>query len=255
MRQALTALRGFALVDGYLADGVNRMDTKSVALGLCLVVAAFAPACSRGDKDARADAGTFPKAAAKAPPARVANSGEVLADLQKSSIRLTVIKDHDTATPVVGTMSLRDGVLSLSDPGLSFARFSFDLGTFESGIPMRNDRVKLFFFEISAKDTAELVVRPLPEAALIGLRDKKPVVHATLEGELTLHGRTAKVPLPVDAGIDARGVLWIKTSKPAEVKISDFGLTENAKRLMSICMHDSIDDIVRVEASLEFPSH
>ena len=214
---------------------------------------ALTPACRRDDAAPGRDAGPVVAAPTKTARQRVAANGEVLADLDKSAIRLAIVKDHDATAPVVATMSLRDGVLSTGDPALSFARLTFDLSTFDSGVPMRNDRVKQFFFETSAGDTAELVARPLPEAALAGLREKKPVVHTKVEGDLTLHGRTAKVTLPLDVGVDARGTIWVKTAKPIEVKISDFGLRENSMRLMRICMHESIDDVVKIEASLEFP--
>jgi hypothetical protein len=58
--------------------------------------------------------------------------------------------------------------------------------------------------------------------------------------------------LTVDARYADDGRLTVKTSMPAQVKISDFALGDNLRRLSAICMHDSIDDVVLVEATLEF---
>ncbi len=58
--------------------------------------------------------------------------------------------------------------------------------------------------------------------------------------------------LVVDAGYGDNGRLWVKTTSPAQVKISDFDLTDNLRHLSAICMHDSIDDIVEVTVALEF---
>ena len=189
------------------------MNPKALACRMTIVGAMLTVACGRRETTAGPTAGPAGTQATKASPPRVAKSGEVLLDLQRSSIKLTIVKDHDATTPVVATMALRDGVLALGEPALSSGRISFDLGTFESGVPMRNERVKQFFFETSAKDTAELVMRPLPESALVGLRDKKPVLHAKLDGDLTLHQRTARVLLAVDLGVLPTGTIWVKTTK------------------------------------------
>ena len=90
-------------------------------------------------------------------------------------------------------------------------------------------------------------------AALASLRDHKPVVRAPVEGDLKLHGKTVRIAMSLDAGYGAGGELWVRSNTPVEVKVSDFGLTDNLKRLSSICMHDSIDDVVKVDVSLVFP--
>ena len=58
----------------------------------------------------------------------------------------------------------------------------------------------------------------------------------------------------VDASYGSDGALTIKTSAPFDLKISDLGLADNLRRLSALCMHDSIDDIVKVEVSLRFPA-
>lgn len=176
--------------------------------------------------------------------------GELAADLAKSKITLAIIKDQDTKSPVVATLTLRDGAVAL---GAGAARLSIDLDTFDSGIPLRNERVRGIVFETSGVgwDTAELTVPKIPDDVLASIRDKK-LARTKLDAELKIHGHTAKLVLPVEVSYTNGSALWVKTTEPFALKMSDFDLVSNVKRLSQICMHDSIDDAVNVEVSLEF---
>jgi hypothetical protein len=221
-------------------------------IGLALLIAAITStaACHKGDGSAGGDAG---KDAVAAKAVRTAAAGEQLVDVEKSKLVFAMVKDRDVANPVKANVMLRDGALSLA---AGSARMTIDLTTFDSQIPVRNERVRNFFFEVSATgwDTAELTIPKLPEAALALLRDHKPVMRAAVEGDLKLHGKTAHVTMTLDAGYGNAGELWVRSTTPVEVKVSDFGLTDNLKRLSSICMHDSIDDIVKIDVELQFPA-
>ncbi len=222
---------------------------RRFAIGLLLALCALGGACKKGNSVAVADAGA---AASSVKVTRVAGVGEQLVDLDKSKLVLSIVKDRDAANPVKANVMFRDGALSL---GAGTARMSIDLTTFDSAIPVRNERVRNFFFEVSATgwDTAELTISKLPDAALAALRARKPVLRAAVEGDLKLHGKTAHVPMSLDAGFDGGGELWVRSNTPVEVKISEFGLTDNLRRLSAICMHDSIDDVVKVDVTLVFP--
>ena len=215
-----------------------------VAAGLVAV----AVGCTKPTPTAPPDAGHPPAAVVHTRPP--AAPGELPLDLLKSKITLAIIKDRDTKSPVVATVMLRDGAVALG-PGT--ARLTIDLDTFDSGIPLRNERVRGIVFETSGVgwDTAELTVAKIPDDALASIRDKK-MARAKLDATLKIHGKTVKLVLPVEASYANGGELWVKTSEPLSVKTSDFDLIPNVKRLSQICMHDSIDDAVSVEVSLEF---
>jgi polyisoprenoid-binding protein YceI len=206
-------------------------------------------ACHKGDGSAGGDAGKGPAATKMV---RTAAAGEQLVDVEKSKLVFAMVKDRDVANPVKANVMLRDGALSLA---AGSARMTIDLTTFDSQIPVRNERVRNFFFEVTATgwDTAALTIPKLPDAALAALRDRKSVTRAVVEGDLKLHGKTARVSMTLDAGYGSAGELWVRSAIPVEVKVSDFDLTDNLRRLSSICMHDSIDDIVKVDVALEFP--
>ena len=177
--------------------------------------------------------------------------GETPLDLDKSKLSLAMVKDNDPETPVTATVRMRDGAVSM---GAGTARLTLDLDSFESNIHVRNERVRGIFFEsaTSGWDTAELSIARLPDDVLSAIRDKRRVSHAKMDGSVKLHGATIKLPLVIDAGLLETGALWVKSSQPVAVKVSDFGLSENLKKLATTCKHDSIDDVVKVDVSLEF---
>jgi len=229
----------------------KRLGVTSSALAGLLTFASLA-ACDSPTRASGHDAGRPPPPVASAP-ARVTAPGESPADLEKSRITLSVIKDKDVTSPVVATLKLRDGAVSLDAPTPS-ARLSIDLNSFDSLIPIRNERVRGIFFETSAIgwETAELAIPAIPADVIATLKTKHQALHVKLDSTLKIHGKTAAVPLLVDVSSPSEGHLSVTTSGPIQVKVSDYGLTANLHRLSSICMHDSIDDIVNVTVALEF---
>lgn len=220
---------------------------RSAVLGVAIGVAL---ACGRSGSGDGADAGSAarPRIVRPRPPPA---PGEIPADLVASKLSLTIIKDKDTKAPVLATLSLRDGAVSLEG---SKARVSIDLDSFDSGIPVRNERVRGIFFETSGVgwESAEIDVPKLPDAAVASLRAKQPVSNLKLEVDLKVHGKWTKLPMVVDADYTDKGALRVKSAEPIEVKISDLGLGLNVRRLSALCMHDSIDDVVKIDAVLEF---
>lgn len=224
----------------------------SVSRFVVLALLAVLPACRN---NAKANPGEDAGVVKMVRPRPAARPGETLADIDKSKVSLAIIKDRDEANPVTATMFLRDGAIALDGPSGSTARLSIDVLSFDSTIPIRNERVKKFFFETSGVgwDTIELVIPKIPDEVVKSLKDTKGVTKAKLLADVKLHGKSKQLELVVDAGYRPDGSLWVKSSGPFQAKASDFGLTENLQRLSSICMHDSIDDAVKVEVALEFP--
>ena len=217
-----------------------------------LVAAALSSGCQGQSGKGAPDAGRVDAAAPRIVPIRVGAPGELLADLDESRVTVAVIKDRNAALPVTATIALGDGRVMLDGPSPS-ARLTIDLGTFDSNLPLRNDRVKQFFFETNNRkwETAELVIPSLPAAALSSLRETRRALHVKLDAELTFHGTKRNVELLVDAAYEPGGVLVVKTAAPFDLNVSDYGLEGNLKRLSLLCKHDSIDDIVKVEATIK----
>jgi hypothetical protein len=219
-------------------------------LHFVILAAMIAAGCSKKTAEVAAPDAAPPSKAAKV---RVVPPGDAPADLKNSSIQISVIKDKDAKNPVVGRMALDDGSISLSSPAPS-ARLVIDIDTLDTTIPIRNERVRNIFFETSnvGWDTIEVTIPAIPAAVVAALKTQRHVEQAKLDATLRVHGRKVMTVLTVDASYSDDGRLTVKTSAPTPVKISDFDLLDNLHRLSHICMHDSIDDLVMVEASLQF---
>ncbi|MFO0757708.1 MAG: YceI family protein [Byssovorax sp.] len=221
---------------------------------LIALLIAGAACTSRGGNEApdagRADAAPPPRII----PARVSAPGELLADVDSSKISLSIVKDGNTKFPVTAVVLLRDGRVTLGGPAPS-ARLSIDLTTFDSSMPLRNERVKQFFFETNNKnmETAELVIPSLPADAVAALQSARRASHVKLDGELTLHGQKKPIALVVDAAYEPGGTLVIRSSAPIDLNVNDYGMIDNLRRLSLICKHDSIEEIIKVEATIELP--
>lgn len=221
------------------------MRKECIAVLWIAALAGCRSSSSSGVADAAASAGR-PKIVRP----RVAASDETPLDLAQSKLALTIVKDH--VTPVAATLAFRDGAVSLEGASPS-ARLSVDLDSFSSDIAIRNERVRNIFFETSAIgwETAELVFS-LTKELVDRLRRDKKLTGVPLEGALKVHGHSSKLPVTVDAGYGDTGRIWVKSSTPVQVKVADLDLTDNLHRLNAICMHDSIDDVVKVDVSIVF---
>jgi hypothetical protein len=224
------------------------MGSPSTRHAVAFLAALCVGGCNRSPSASSSDAGQTAKPVRVRPPAR---PGETLADLTKSKVTLTTIKDKDTVSPVVANVSLRDGAVTLGES--PSARLTLDLDTFDSAIPLRNQRVRLVFFETTAVgwDVIEIVVAKIPDAVVAALKDKKSASGAKLDAIVEVHGKKVSVPLTVDASY-VGDRLVVKSTAPIEVRISDSALGDNLRRLSALCMHDSIDDVVKVDATIEF---
>lgn len=231
------------------------MLTSPVKHAVSLGLLALLTSCQGKEGRDAPDAGPADAAAPRVIPARTPAQGELLADVNSSKVTVAVIKDKNSKLPVNGTLLLRDGRVTLDGPSPS-AQLSIDLTTLETAIPTRNERVKKLFFETNNRswETIELAVPVLPPAALTALREKRRATHVELQGEVTFHSVKKPITLVVDAAYEPGGTLVVKSVAPFDVNIADFGLSENLHRLSLICQHDSIDEIVKVEVTVELPT-
>jgi hypothetical protein len=230
------------------------MLTSPVKQAVVFALSLLQAACHGKGERGTPDAGRTTSAPQRVVAARIPQAGELLADLSTSKISASMIKDRNVAVPVTATMLLRDGRVTLDGPQPS-ARLSIDMTTFDSALPLRNERVKQFFFETNNRnyETVELSIPVLPPEALRSLREARKALHVKLDGELTFHGAKKKIELVVDASYDASGTLVVKSAGPIDVNVSDYGLLDNLRRLSLLCKHESIDEIVKAEVTIEFP--
>jgi hypothetical protein len=167
-------------------------------LFIVLFAALIATGCGKKPTEvAPPDAGAPPKAAKL----RVVAPGDAPADLKQSYVQLSIIKDKDVKNPVVGRMLLDDGAVALSSPTPS-AHLLVDIDTLDTGVPIRNERVRNIFFETSnvGWDTVDVTIPVLPVAVVTALQGQRHVEQAKLDATLKVHGR--KVIVDAGAGED-----------------------------------------------------
>ena len=105
----------------------------------------------------------------------------------------------------VGRTSAITGSMTLTQSGsvytLAAASFTVDVSTLTSDRPMRDRRVKELGLESSRYPTATFKLTnpiPLPAAAASG-----QAIHVTAIGDLTIHGTTRSVTIPIDAQLSS----------------------------------------------------
>ncbi len=168
-----------------------------------------------------------------------------------STLIVTVIKD--TSIPVKGSLIFKAGTVDLKGANPT-AQVIVDMTSFDSGLPLRNDRVTEYFFRTqnSGMDTATFSLSSLPETFIATLREKKLVTDFPLTGELTFNGQTQSITGTFTASFDEQGTLALKSTKPITIGIAAWGLSENLKAINLICQHANLDDAVSVDVDLHF---
>jgi len=130
------------------------------------------------------------------------------------------------------------------------ASVSIDLSTVESGIGIRNKRMKSMLFEVASFASA------LIAADLTGINHKTLKVGETLSAtvplRLDLHGvkRELSAQILVIALADNR--LLITSREPVIVKAADYGLDAGIEALRQVARLPSITQVVPVSFQLQF---
>jgi polyisoprenoid-binding protein YceI len=111
-------------------------------------------------------------------------------------------------------------------------RFTIDLASVDTGIEIRDERLRTMLFNVGATPQATFVaqidpalLRDLPSA---GVRDMD------LDGQLTLAGQSKPVLAKVRVGALGGGRLAVSTRAPIVVNANDFGLRSGVEALREV---------------------
>ena len=165
----------------------------------------------------------------------------------------------DGETSSVGFVSIKSGEIaeahrftdltgSVTEDGT--AELLIALDSVETGIDIRNERMREHLFQTGAYPQARLTAR-IDLAALEGLEPGQRTT-LPLQGTLELHG----VSLPVETEVtvtDLNGErVLVETTQPVLLHADDFGLTGGLATLQDLAGLPSITPVVPVTASLVF---
>lgn len=176
-----------------------------------------------------------------------------------SQILMRVTKDEKI--PVAATFNVKAGELKWLDKpsgaaGLRSAEASvvMDVASFNSGLLLRDERVREIFFGADNGVSAEVsfAVKAATPEDLVPLRTQGAVTGVAVTGDLKAFGKSLPIAATIDLSVTPEGRLRAVSTSPIVIKISELGLNTNLAKLMAECGHKSVSDEVQVEFALEF---
>jgi polyisoprenoid-binding protein YceI len=172
--------------------------------------------------------------------------------LDSSIIYVTARKDEKV--PVKGSLNFGSGMLDLSAGAKPAATLSVDLESYDSGLAIRNERVRKLFFNSDQLGFAKatLTIDTILAEAVQKLRADQKLEKTPVTGTLTFHGESKSIKASLDLTYTWGGRLVVRSAEPLQFKISDWALAENLKTRMTACGHQKVDDVVMFEVNAEF---
>lgn len=128
---------------------------------------------------------------------------------------------------IVETNKIRNITGTLSSAG--DAKISFDLNSVDTGVDLRNVRMRFLFFETFNYPTAEVTAKVNP-AAFADLATKRRV-KTTLPFRLNLHGLGKDLEASVVVTMIGDTQVSVASEAPVAVHVEDFGLLPNIDKL------------------------
>lgn len=128
---------------------------------------------------------------------------------------------------IVETNKIRNIAGTLSSTGE--AKITFDLNSVDTGVDLRNVRMRFLFFETFKYPSAELTAKVDP-AAFADLATKRRV-KAVLPFRLNLHGVDKDLEANVVVTMISDSMVSVASEAPVAVHVEDFGLLPNVDKL------------------------
>ncbi|MER8373613.1 OmpA family protein [Mesorhizobium sp. M1406] len=128
---------------------------------------------------------------------------------------------------IVETNKIRNITGTLSSAG--DAKVTFDLNSVDTGVDLRNVRMRFLFFETFKYPTAELTAKVDP-AAFADLATKRRV-KSTLPFRLNLHGVDKDLEASIVVTMISDNMVSVASEAPVAVHVEDFGLLPNVDKL------------------------
>ncbi|MDA0791594.1 MAG: YceI family protein [Proteobacteria bacterium] len=130
------------------------------------------------------------------------------------------------------------------------ARVEVTLGSVDTMIPIRDERLREILFEVTRFPMAVFETE-VPAAQFIELAVGESVDYQ-LQGKLNLHGAIAEVSVPVRVTKTGATTVSVSSQRPLVVSAGAFGLVEGLEALRKIAGLDAITPMVPVSFSLVF---
>lgn len=130
------------------------------------------------------------------------------------------------------------------------AGITIDLNSVDTGVQIRDERMREFLFETGKYPSATYQANVDP--SLLDKLAVGEVKTVSLEGTLNLHGQSAKLPAKVSVVKTRDGLVQVNTLEPVLVNAEQFGMTAGVAKLMELVNLPSISSVTPVTFSLVF---
>ena len=127
---------------------------------------------------------------------------------------------------------------------------SITLGSVDTGIELRDDRMKEMLFETDTYASATMTAQV--DMAMLGELDDGDSKSMVVEGELALHGATIPLTFEVVVARMGEGGLLVMSQKPVVVNAPLFNLADGVEQLREVAGLPSISAAVPVSFVLAF---
>lgn len=132
-------------------------------------------------------------------------------------------------------------------------QFSIQLGAVETNIPIRNERMNEFLFEITkfplASGSGKVDMTEVRKLSVGSV--KTMTVPVTIE----LHGKSVQKTVMLQAAKLSDEKLWVVTAAPFLIDVAEFDLTSGVDKLRELAALPNIAQAVPVSVSLMFVSN
>ncbi|MFP4131350.1 YceI family protein [Thiohalospira sp.] len=130
------------------------------------------------------------------------------------------------------------------------AEVTIDLASVDTGVDIRDKRMRKMFFKVGDFPTAELTAEF--EATLVENLFPGDTTRARVPAELTLQDTSRELEIPVRLLRLDKETLVATSAAPVVINAEDFGLDESVKALREVAGLDSISRAVPVHFNLTF---
>jgi polyisoprenoid-binding protein YceI len=127
---------------------------------------------------------------------------------------------------------------------------TIDLGSVETAIDLRNQRMREQLFEVVTFPTAKVSAQVDP--AVLAVASEGGVLTADLEVTLSLHGHDKALTIPVVIVGESGKRLRVFSAKPVLINAADFGLEAGVQALQQVAGLQAISNAVPVTLQLLF---
>lgn len=177
---------------------------------------------------------------------------EGLFSIAQDASMLTVQVVKDESVPVKGALTFKSGQLNVKS-GAPNLVLEVDMKSWDSGLTARDNNVTTVFFNVlNEANSVARVEAIVPEDILAGFRAAGTLDNLKSTINITFNGVTKSTEALLAVKPDEKGQIIVQTVKKITLKISDFALGDNLKKLMELCNHKSVSDEIEVGVYLTF---